>query len=332
MFKDFTKDFTKKDYLNFYKYLKLTRRFEEETIKLSNLGEIRGPMHPSIGMEAIGVGVCLALRKEDIITSTHRGFTAKISKGLDIKCMLAELMGRVNGYSHGKGGHMHMSDLNIGVIGVEGSVGGAVPIALGVSLISKLRNKNQVIVAFYGDGAANVGVVHETMNMAAIWNLPIIFVCENNRYAVSTSIKYSTKIGKLSTRARAYGFPGYTVDGMNVFTVYNATKDLAEKARDGKGPFLLECMSYRYQGHFTAEAIIGLKYRTNREIKYWESRDPIKSCIKNLLEEKVCNQSELDKIDEIVENLIKEAVDFARSSKWPKAEDALKDMYAKEYI
>ena len=325
------KNFSKENLLNIYKNLKLGRRFEEKVIELGDLNEIRGPIHPSIGMEAVGVGVCLALNEKDIIVPTHRGIPAIIAKGADIKYMFAELMGRANGCNQGKGGTMHISDLSIGVIGADSIVSGGVPIALGAALVSKLRNSKKVTVAFYGDGGSNQGVVHETMNMAAIWDLPIIFVCENNQYAVSTSVKYSTKIENLSQRAEAYGFSGVTVDGMDVLAVYNAAKDIIEKARSGKGPSLLECKTYRFQGHFTAEGILGLNYRTDEEIKYWKSRCPIKSWAKKLIEEDICGQDELIEVDNLVEGLIEEAVEFARASKLPEPEDALKDMYATEY-
>ena len=317
--------------VDMYKKMITIRKFEEEVMSLNSKGKLPGWVHLYIGEEAVGVGVCSALKGNDLISSTHRGHGHIIAKGADIKYMFAELMGKANGCNHGKGGTMHISDLSIGVIGADSIVSGGVSIALGAALASKLRNKKQVTVAFYGDGGANQGVVHETMNMAAIWDLPIIFVCENNQYAVSTSVKYSTKIENLRQRAKAYGFSGVTVDGMDVLAVYNATKNLAERARSGKGPSLLECKTYRYHGHFTAEGILGLNYRTDEEMKYWKSRCPIKLWAKKLIEESICSQDELTEIDGLVGKLIEEAVEFARASKLPRPEDALKDMYATEY-
>lgn len=322
---------SKEKCLMFYKRMKTIRRFDERVIELVNTNEVYGTTHEYIGEEAVAVGVCSALKKDDYIASTHRGHGHIIAKGADIKYMFSELMGRANGYNCGKGGSMHISDPDLGILGANGIVGAGVPIALGAALVSKLRNSKKVTVAFYGDGGSNQGVVHETMNMAAIWDLPIIFVCENNQYAVSTSVKYSTKIENLSQRAKAYGFSGVTVDGMDVLAVYNAVKSLIKRARSGKGPSLLECKTYRFQGHFTAEGILGLNYRTDEEIKYWKSRCPIKSWAKKLIAEDVCVQDELTEIDNLVEGLIEEAVGFARESKLPKPEDALKDMYATEY-
>lgn len=323
---------TKELCIEFYKKMLLIRKFEEKVVEMVNINEIRGTTHEYMGEEAVAVGVCSALEPKDIITSTHRGHGHIIAKGGDVKYMMAELYGRIEGYNCGKGGSMHIADPNIGIFGANGIVGAGVPIAVGGALASKLRKTGQVAVAFYGDGGANQGVVHESMNMAAIWKLPVIFVCENNQYAVSTPFTYSSAIKKLSERAKAYGFAGFTIDGQDVKVVYEATKKAVEKARSSKGPTLLEFVTYRYAGHFTAEPVFGLNYRTQDEIDFWKSsKDPIAIWSKRLYEEGVWTQEEASKVDQCVEKKISEAVEFARGGHWPKPEDALKDMYATEH-
>jgi len=326
-------ELNKKVYLDLYKYVKLARRFSEKIVELGNTGEIPGFLHPAVGMEATGVGICYALQKEDMVLPTHRKPAQLIAKGADVKYMMAEYMGKATGYNKGKGGELHCSpDLEIGVMSVESQVAiGILPIAGGIALSNKLRNEKRVTVAFYGDGGANEGAVHETMNMAAIFNLPILFVCDNNGYAVTTSSKYSTKLENLSERASSYGFSGKTIDGMDVINIYKAAKEIIEKIREGGGPFLLECKSYRYHGHYTGEDILKLQYRTKEEVEYWRSRCAVKVCQEYLTGEKICSEKELNEINELVESMINEAVEFGRNSKYPDPEDALKDMYASEY-
>lgn len=323
----------KKICLDLYKNLKLARRFAEKIIELANRGEIPGFLHSAVGMEAPGVGVCYALKKEDIVVPTHRKPAHLITRGADIKYMMAEYMGKVTGYNKGKGGELHCTpEFETGVIAVEAQVSvGQAPIAGGIALANKLRGEKRVTVVFYGDGGANEGAVHETMNMASIWNLPILFVCDNNKYAVTTSTSYSSKLENLSQRASAYGFSGITVDGMDVIKIYKNAKEIIEKIRKGSGPFILECKSYRYHGHYTGEEILKLKYRTKDEIEYWKSRCPVKMCYKYLIDEKICSSEELNEIDNLVEAAINDAVEFGRNSKYPEPEDALKDMYASEY-
>jgi acetoin:2,6-dichlorophenolindophenol oxidoreductase subunit alpha len=314
--------------ISIYKKLKLCRRFEEKVIELVNSNEIYGTTHEYVGEEAVAVGICTALNKEDYIMSTHRGHGHMVAIGADIKYMFSELMGKANGYNGGKGGSMHIAEPEIGILGANGIVGAGMPIAVGAALALKIDKKKNIIVSFYGDGAANQGVVHESMNLAAIWELPVLFVCENNMYAVSTPAIYSSKIKNLSERAKAYGFEGFSIDGMNVLEVYNTVKQLIEKIRNGRGPFLLECKTYRYSGHFTAEPILGLNYRTEEEINFYKSKDPIMSFKNMLVGQNICSPEELNEIDHIVDNELQEAVDFARNSKFPEPEDALKDMYS----
>lgn len=318
------KEFPKEKSLEIYRLLRLGRRFEEKSIELGDQGEIPGSIHAGIGMEAIGLGISLALQKGDITRRTHRGHAAMIAEGADIKYMFAELFGRVTGTNKGKGGSMHIA-------GISGVLGSNCHMAAGVALAFKIRNEKRVAVGYFGDGAANQGPVHEAMNMAAIWSLPVVFVCENNLYAVSTSVKYSSLLENLSQRAKAYGFKGITVDGMDVVSVYKAAKELLEAARSGKGPSLLECKSYRFCCHSAGTSRLNLHYRSDEEVEKWKERCPIKLWSDKLINEKTCTADDLKIIDEKVEKEIEDAVDFARNSKFPDIEDAFKDMYATPY-
>jgi len=316
-----------------YKNLRLSRRFGEKIIELGNIGEIPGFIHSAVGMEAPGVGICYALQKEDIVVPTHRKPAQLITKGADIKYMMAEYMGKASGYNHGKGGELHCSpDLESGIMAVESQVAvGLVPIACGIALASKLRNEKRVVVSFYGDGGANEGAVHESMNMASIFNLPVLFVCDNNQYAVTTPATKSSKLKNLSDRAASYGFSGTTIDGMDVVNIFITAREILDSIRNGKGPFLLECKSYRFHGHYSGEDLRKLEYRSREEIEFWKSRCPVNLCRNYLADKKICSRDELDEIDRSVEDMINEAVEFARTSKYPEPGDALKDMYATEY-
>jgi TPP-dependent pyruvate/acetoin dehydrogenase alpha subunit len=314
-----------------YRRMRLIRRFEERVIELVNANEIAGTTHEYIGEEAIAVGVCTVLDENDILTSTHRGHGHVIAKGGDVKRMMAELFGRRTGYNRGKGGSMHIADLALGIYGANGIVAAGVPIAAGAAWASKLRKTGQVAVAFFGDGGANQGVLHETMNLAGAWQLPIIFVCENNQYAVTTASTASTAGPGISHRAAAYGFPGHVVDGMDVEQVMSATQTAAERARSGQGPSLLECKAYRYQGHFTAERALKLTYRLPEEIELWRQRDPILYWAARLEERQILSAAECASIDGEIGGLIDEAVAYARASEWPVGEEAFADKYVTNY-
>lgn len=314
-----------------YRRMRLIRRFEERVIQLVNANEIAGTTHEYIGEEAIAVGVCSMLDQADVITSTHRGHGHIIAKGGDVKRMMAELFGRSTGYNRGKGGSMHIADLALGIYGANGIVAAGVPIAAGAAWASKIRKTGQVAVAFFGDGGANQGVLHETMNIASIWKLPIIFVCENNQYAVTTSCTYATAGPGISHRAAAYGFPGYLVDGMDVEQVMSRVLEAVDRARSGDGPSLLECKAYRFQGHFTAERALKLTYRLQDEIDLWREQDPIVQWARKLEERGVLLSEDRTAVDDSVETLLEEAVSFARSSEWPCADESFAHMYVTEY-
>lgn len=317
--------------LDLYRKMRLIRRFEERVIELVNANEIAGVTHEYIGEEAIAAGVCGALEPEDVITSTHRGHGHIIAKGGDVKRMMSELFGRVSGYNRGKGGSMHIADLSLGIYGANGIVAAGAPIAAGAAWASKIQKTGRVAVAFFGDGGANQGVLHETMNLAGIWKLPLVFVCENNQYAVTTPATYSTAGPGICERAAAYGFPGYRVDGMDVEAVLSTARETVIRARNGDGPSLIECKAYRYQGHFTAERALKLTYREAKEIETWRALDPIESWASRLSERSIMDATRRAELHADVETLLDAAVEFARASSWPSADEALDHMYAVTY-
>ena len=243
----------------------LVRAFEEKLEELYQRKAMFGSTHSYRGQEAIAVGVCSALQKTDLIASYHRGTGHIIAKGADLYTLLCECMGREEGYSKGRGGKMHMGDMAFGFIGNTGTVGGTVPTATGAALSAKIRGSNEVVASFFGDGAANQGVVHEAMNMAGVWKLPVIYVCENNQYAMTVSLEKSTAVKQYSVRGAAYGFEGKTIDGNDVEAVYDATEQAAAKGRSGGGATFLECMTYRWDGHFGGDP--GTAYRSKEEIE-----------------------------------------------------------------
>jgi acetoin:2,6-dichlorophenolindophenol oxidoreductase subunit alpha len=324
-------DIEKNKVLEIYKKMKLIREFEETALKLAQDGEISGSLHLYIGQEAVAVGTCSNLNQSDMITSTHRGHGHLIAKGGDVKYMFAELMGRKDGYNKGKGGSMHIAEPLLGILGANGIVGAGAPIGIGAALANKYFKNNKVVVTFFGDGALGTGAVHEAMNMAAVMNLPIIFICENNQYAVSLSVKNSCPLKKLSERAKSYSMDGITVDGMDAGKVYKAVKLSVEKARNGDGPSFVECLTYRYYDHSIGVEKLGLKYRTDEEIQYWKNRDPLMLWKNKIIKEKIGIQKEVTDIDDTVRNEIIEAVNFARESNFPSPESALEDMYSKNY-
>ena len=321
----------KKQLTALYRTMRLIRRFEERVVELVNTNEIPGVTHEYVGQEAVATGVCAALRADDVITSTHRGHGHILAKGGHPRRMIAELMGKADGYNGGRGGSMHIADLSLGIYGANGIVGAGSPIACGAALSAKLRGSGQVAAAFFGDGGMNQGVVHEAMNLAAIWKLPVIFVCENNGYAISASIAEMAAVQRLSDRAAGYGMPGESVDGMEVLAVHEATARAVARARQGEGPALLECRTYRFVGHFTAEKMRGLRYRSDEEIEAWRKRDPVATFPQQLESEGIITRAEREKVDAEVEATLDEAVAFGRASKFPDASEALDGMYAVPY-
>jgi len=300
------------------------RYFEEQLDQFYMMGEVHGTGHLYIGMEAVAVGAISALKKEDVITSTHRGHGHCIAKDADLKLMMAELLGKVTGYSKGKGGSMHIADISLGNLGANGIVGGGIPIATGAALAIKKMKKDQVVLCFFGDGATNQGVFHESINMASIWNLPVIYIIENNKYGMGFPVEKAVNIDKLSKRACAYGIAGITIDGNDVVGVYQTTQKLIKKMRKDSIPVILECMTYRWKGHSKMDAE---RYRTKEEVASWKKKCPIIKYKKYLIEEDILKLMEIENIEKEVRAEIADAVKFAKDSPFPDPEDALEDVY-----
>jgi pyruvate dehydrogenase E1 component alpha subunit len=303
----------------------LIRAFEEEADELYALGKVHGTMHLSIGQEAMAVGAIAALHPEDYILSTHRGHGHCIAKGADVKIMMAEFMGKETGYCRGRGGSMHIADLEGGNLGANGVVGGGIGMAVGAGLSIKMRATGQVILCFFGDGAANRGIFHEALNMAAIWTLPVVYICENNQYGMSMPVKKAFPINDIATRAAAYNMPGVVVDGNDVLAVYEATLEAVERARGGGGPSLIEGKTYRWKGHSKSDQE---RYRTKEEIEAWKERCPIRRFQARLIDEGVIDEAEANQMAEEARRLIEEAVAFAEASPEPSVETILEGVYA----
>jgi TPP-dependent pyruvate/acetoin dehydrogenase alpha subunit len=300
------------------------RAFEEKAEELYILGKIHGTMHLSIGMEASAVGSIFNLHPDDLILSTHRGHGHCIAKGADLKLMMAEFLGRETGYCHGRGGSMHIADVKGGNLGANGVVAGGIPIAVGVGLGLKKEKKNRIVMCFFGDGAANEGAFHEALNMAAIFRLPVVFVCENNQYAMSLPFNKGFAIDKISDRASSYGMPGVTVDGNEILAVSAAVGNAVERARSGEGPSLVETQTYRWRGHSKSDAN---RYRTREEIDTWKEKCPIIRFTGHLLEAGV-SQAEIDKVLANANSVIEEAVTFAEACPEPDLKDIERGVYA----
>ena len=301
------------------------RSFEEKVFELYAQNMVPGTIHLYAGEEAVAVGVCSNLRKDDYITSTHRGHGHCIAKGADPKRIMAEILGKKTGYCKGKGGSMHIADFKVGMLGATAVVGAGIPIAMGAGLSIKLRGTDQVVACFFGEGASNQGTFHEGINMAAIWKLPVIFVCENNLYAMGTRQSRVMLIENIADRAASYGIPGVTVDGNDVLAVYEAAREAVERARRGEGPTLIECKTYRHKGHSRVDPA---KYRPKEEVEEWLRKDPIKRLREKLLQTNVLAEEEVQRVEEEVSAEIEEAVKFAVESPYPAPEEALEDVYA----
>ena len=314
--------------IQLYRTMLRIRRFEEKLIDLKARGSIPGVLHLYIGEEATATGACAALRPDDYITSTHRGHGHCIAKGGDFSRMIAELFGRSTGYCCGKGGSMHIANINLGILGANGIVAAGMPIAGGAALSIKMRGTEQVAVCFFGDGAANQGAFHESLNMAAIWKLPVIFVCENNQYAISVAQSRSSSIRDIYLRKDSYGIHGCMVDGNDVMAVYEAVREAVQRARLGKGPALIECKTYRWRGHYEGEADRTYTYRNDEEIEEWKKRCPIERFRKKLLEEGIFGEDDFEGMELEIQKEIEEAIQFAENSPFPEPEEALTGLYA----
>jgi pyruvate dehydrogenase E1 component alpha subunit len=310
--------------IDLYRSMLTIRRFEERCNALFLQGKIPSTLHLYVGEEAVATGVCSVLRRDDYITSTHRPHGHALAKGVAPRAIMAELFAKATGCCQGKGGSMHVGDIRVGMVPAIAIVGGGSPIAAGIALSAKMRKTDQVAVCFFGEGGANEGVVHEAMNMAAVWKLPVLFVCENNLYAASTPMTTSFAIENIADRASAYGMPGCIVDGNDVLAVRRVAAEAVERARSGGGPTLIECKTYRLVGHSRSDP---RTYRSHEEEAEWQTRDPLVRLQKLLENELNVKHEEVERIEQQVVGLIDDAVAFAESSPSPSPEDTLKHVY-----
>ena len=310
--------------LDMYERMVQIRTFEDLAGKNFVAGLVPGFVHLYAGEEAVAVGICSQLTDRDYITSTHRGHGHCIAKGVDINGMVAELMGKATGLCKGKGGSMHIADVEKGMLGANGIVGGGIPLACGAALTAKTLGTGGVAVAFFGDGASNQGTFHEGLNLAAIWKLPVIFVCENNGYAESTPVSYHCATTDIANRASAYEIPGVVVDGFDVFDVYETAAEAIARARRGEGPTLIEAKTYRYYGHFQGDMVT---YRTEEELARYKERDAIAALRNYLLSHGQADEATLAEIDSRVQQQLDDAWAAAKAAEFPKPEETLTDVY-----
>ena len=312
--------------LDMFRKMEEIRRMDLKIAQLVKKGKVPGMTHFSVGEEAANVGAIYPLRKEDLMFSNHRGHGQTIAKGIEIDRMMAEILGKYTGTCKGKGGSMHIADLDAGNLGANGIVGGGMGIAVGAALTQQMKKTGKIVVCFFGDGATNEGVFHEAVNMASIWNLPVIFYCINNGYGISADIKKMTNIQHIHERSAAYGIPGMFIpDGNNVIDVYEGFQKAVEHVRSGKGPVLIESVTYRWLGHSSSDPG---KYRTREEVEEWKKKDPIENLRKYLLENEIASAEELDQIQEEVKEAVEASVKFAEESPFPPLESAFEDIYA----
>jgi TPP-dependent pyruvate/acetoin dehydrogenase alpha subunit len=303
-----------------YRTVRLIRRFEERAVEFVRSGEVVGGIHPYLGQEGIAAGVCAALKDTDVITSTHRGHGHVLARGANPARLLAELMGRESGLNKGRGGSMHAADFSLGILGANAIVGAGIPLATGAALSSKLLGQERVAVAFFGEGAVNQGAFHEAVNLAAIWSLPVIFVCENNRYAEFTDSATMSRIESIAERARGgYGVTAVAVDGNDVTAVHAAALDAAERSRAGQGPVLIEALTYRWHGHYEGDA---QPYKPEDEVEEWKARDPLVLAERRLVADGTCTEEALEAERAAAADRVEAAVAHARSAPTPLAEEA----------
>ncbi len=313
------------DVIGLYETMILIRAFEQRFATLVLKGKFSGAGHLCVGQEAVAAGVCAALGDDDYVTSNHRGHGHCLAKGVDPNEMMAELYGRATGTCKGKGGSMHIADFRRGMLGANGIVGAGLPIACGAALTAKLTKSGRVAVAFFGDGASNIGAFHESLNLASVWKLPVVFVCENNRYGEATPVEYALAADHVADRAAAYRMPGVIADGQDVLDVYAKAREAVSHARAGDGPVLLECETYRYFGHFVGDQA---RYRSAEEVESFRSRDCIIRCAEHLKEQHGVAAKRLDDIAAAAEGRLDEAVAFAEASNMPDVAEILSDVYS----
>ncbi len=321
-------DLTREQLLDVYRQMRLIRNFEMKLADLVTAGKMAGFLHLYAGEEAVAVGVCSHLGDADVVNSTHRGHGHCIAKGVDVHGMMAELFGRSTGTCRGKGGSMHIADLDKGMLGANGIVGAGIPLTAGAALTAKVKKTGGVAVAFFGDGATNQGSFHEALNIASIWDLPALFVVENNGYGEATPMEFVTPFTDLARRADAFAMNSATADGMDFFDVYEKAGEAIERARAGEGPTLLECKTYRYMGHYVGDP---MTYRTKEEAEAWkQNNDPLDNFEAKVVEAALVDADDLRTIDAEVVALLEEAVEAAENAPFPQPADVLTDVYASE--
>ena len=318
----------KKNILKMYQDMLKIRYFENEITNFYSKGLMPGLAHLYIGEEAVAVGVCTNLTESDFAVSTHRGHGHLIAQGADLRKMMAEVLGKETGYCKGKGGSMHIMDISKGILGANGIVGAGIPIATGSAYSAKIRGTDQVTISFFGDAASNQGTFHESINMAAAWKLPVVYVCENNLYGISVDIRKVIATKDIAIRAKAYDIPGRVVDGNDVLEVYRVSREAIERARKGKGPSLIECKTYRWKGHHVGDP--GRVYRSEKEFEEWKECCPIKTFRERLIKERIFSEEELNLIEKDTKKMIKEAADFAIQSPYPNKKEAYEDLFVEE--
>ncbi|MEO5985021.1 MAG: pyruvate dehydrogenase (acetyl-transferring) E1 component subunit alpha [Ferruginibacter sp.] len=319
--------FSKETYLYWYELMLLMRRFEEKAGQMYGMQKIRGFCHLYIGQEAIGAGCMTATTSDDIFITAYRDHALAIAKGVSARSCMAELYGKATGCSKGKGGSMHFFGLKERFFGGHGIVGAQIGTGAGLAFAEMYKNTNNVVLCFFGDGAARQGMLHESFNMAMLWNLPVIFICENNNYAMGTSVARTSKVLDIYKLADAYDMPGDTVDGMNPENVHDGVTRAVKRAREKGGPTLLEIKTYRYKGHSMSDP---QKYRTKEEMEEYKTKDPIEKSLKKLIKDFGLKEDEIEKINERVKNEVEESVKFAEESPWPNDEELYKDVYVQK--
>lgn len=316
-------EFSKEQKKSLYKTMYRMRRFEEEVFEVYKRGLMPGLAHLYLGEEAIATGACATLKEDDYIASTHRGHGHLVAREADLSMMMAEILGKRDGYSKGKGGSMHIMAMDKGILGANGIVGAGIPIGTGAAYASRMRGTDQVTLAFFGDSASNQGTFHESLNMASAWKLPIVYIIENNLYGISVDVRDVTNVEDLSVRATGYGIEGVTIDGNDVFEVYAAVQKAVDKARAGEGPTLIECKTYRWQGHHVGDPAT---YRPSGELEEWKAREPL-----TVFKSKVgkgLKDADYKALEEEVEAEIQEAVTFAKDSPYADTAEAFTDIFA----
>ncbi len=314
-----------REWIGYLETMLKIRCFEEKIFELLGRDLIKGASHVYAGEEAVAVGACAAIKEDDYIASTHRGHGHCLAKGGKLPEMMAELCGRATGYCKGRGGSMHIADVKSGNLGATGIVGSNIPVATGAGLSVKLRGTEQVVLCFFGDGASNTGVFHESLNMAGSWTLPVIYICENNLYGMSSAVKRVCSVEDIAVRGKAYNMPSEVVDGMDILKVKEAVGRAVLRAREGKGPTLIECKTYRYYGHSRSDPKV---YRTKEEEAEWKKKDPIETFKKKIFEEGAMTEEEIKNLEEEVKRQVDSAAEYALNSPFPSPDTLTDDVYA----